>query len=242
MKALILCVLLLPALAGCDRQQYEYVVRYQEVAGASVDLDGRRVFLTARASFVDAQPAPVDAAGAARGEGGMTAEDRYRYVVAHPETFGPIASREEYEEHFGAGAGESGDACTIEIVVSGDYPAAFTVSPRSAALDRGGQAWAALEGAPARLAAEERPDNLGHHGEGAPVRIRFPALPRVAATGERLTAWQIQRRPAPAADPIALTLALEHDGRLEPVVFTFDRVALHPPLPPNPLYWLYAAH
>lgn len=235
MKSRFACALLLLTLTGCDRQQYEYVVRYQEYAHASLDQGGGRLFLTARATFVDVQPKPADPAGPERGQREMTADDRYRYVVAHPEIFGPVASRQEYEEQFGEGGGAaSADVSTIEIVMSGDHEAALPVAPQNAALTRAGRKWTALGTNPARPAVGGR--------AGAPAVLHFALLPEVAPARELLTAWQIQRRPTPAADPLELTLTLDHEGRAQTVVFRFDRVAEHPPLPPNPLYRLYAAH
>ena len=243
MKAQIACAMMVVALTGCDRQQYEYVVRYQEYAHASLDESGRRVFLTARATFVDVQSAAADPAGPERGGREMSADDRYRYVVAHPEIFGPIGSREEYEEQFGdGGAAAPADESVIEIVVSGNCDAVFTVAPDRASLTRGGTSRAAVEANPLRLATGRREKEQDYRVEGAPVALHFPALSEVVPTRERLTPWQIQRRPVPLNEPLELTLTLEYEGRARTVVFRFDRVAEHPQLPPNPLYRLYAAH
>lgn len=246
MRALAICVLMPPALVGhlvlcgCDNHQYEYVVRYQEYAHASLDEGGRRVFLKARATFVDERPATTDQDGQARGERDLTADERYRYAVAHPEIFGPIDSPAEYEEQFGDGL--AGGASAVGIVMSGNHDAAFTVDPRKSALSRGGLSWPGLDGRPVRLAVGGRSGDPDLYDEGAAVTLPFPALPDVAISRQRLTAWQIQRRPEPVAEPLELTVTLERQGQPRTVVFTFERVAEYPPLPPNPLYWLYSAH
>jgi len=240
MRALVICVLMPLALCGCDRDQYDYVVRYQEYAQATLDEGGRRVFLTARATFVDERPAAADEEGLVRGGRDMSADERYRYVVEHPETFGPIGSRAEYEEMFGDGP--VGGASAIEIFISGNHDAAFTVDPGKAELSRGGRNWAALAGRPERLAVGGRSREPDFFDAGAPVTLPFPALPEVSIARQQLTAWQIQRRPEPVAEPFELTVTLESEGPSREIAFRFERVAEYPPLPPNPFFRLYAAH
>jgi hypothetical protein len=240
MRALVICVLLPMAFCGCDRDRYDYVVRYQEYAHASLDEGGRRVFLTARATFVDETPAAADQEGLVRGGRDLTADDRTRYAVEHPETFGPIHSREEFEEQFGDGPARGASA--VEIVISGNHAAEFTVDPGKAALSRGGLHWTALESGLVRLAVGGRSRDPDLYDEGAPATIPFPALPEVSISRERLTAWQIQWRAKPVAEPLELSVTLESQGRPRVVVFRFERVAEYPLLPPNPLYRLYAAH
>lgn len=246
MKRFVPCLLLvLVAGAGCDLRRHDYAVVYQETAHTSLDLDGKPLHLTARASFVDASP---EAARAAGDDGDMTADDRYRYVTEHPEIYGPISSRREYEEQFGdestsagADAVARGGASSIDIVVSGLREAELVVQPLAATVAKGGQVWGALERETLKLAVGPLASEPDVHDEGAPVRLHFPGLPEVAARRERLTEWQITRRAAPAADPIDLTLVLTCDGRPREVTFRFERVARHPNFPPNPLYWLYQA-
>lgn len=247
MRFLIPCLLLaLTVSAGCDMRRHDYEVTYQESACASLDLDGKPLILTARASFADASP---EAARKARDEGDMTADDRYRYVKEHPETYGSISSRLEYEEQFGdestpagADAAARGGATSIDIVVSGRRDAVLVVEPATVTMVKGGQAWSALDREDLRLAVGPLSREPDIHDDGAPVRLHFPGLPQVAAKRERLTQWQITRRPAPSADPIDLTVPLVCDGRPCEVTFRFERVARHPAFPPNPLYWLYQAH
>lgn len=230
--------------AGCDRHRYEYVEQYQESACASLDVGGRRVLLTARATFADARPAPAVARDRHPDAADMTADDRYRYAKSHPEIYGPIGSREEYAEQFGEPAASEGpwSSSEIEIVMSGDYEASFTIAAQAPALSREGRTWTALDIHPTRLSVGRRAPGQEAYTEGAPVRLRFPALPQVAPVRERLPSRQIDRKPAPSARPFALTLRLEHDGPPQTVTLTFARVAQHPPFPPNPFYWLYAAH
>ena len=255
MRILAACLLpaLLAASAGCDGQHYEYVVRYQEYARTSLDQDGQHLFLTARATFIDTEPIPERGRLNAINEPEMTGDDRYRYALAHPEIFGPIGSRLEYEEQFGDGTGMDavavahGGASTIEIVMSGTRNASFRLSPWSAVLERGGQVWNAVDAGTACLAVgaqdSRRDDGAAFHGDGAPVRFHFPKLTEVAYAAESLTAWQIWCRPEPVAEPFTLTLTTEAaSGEPSHVfVFRFDRVAEHQH-PPNPLYWLYQAH
>lgn len=251
MRILSVCLLLisLAASAGCDRQTYDYVERYQEYARTSLEQDGQQLFLTARAAFVDVQPVPDQARRTAPGGPGLTDDDRYRYVLAHPEIFGPIGSRLEYEEQFGDGTAMDaaavvrGGASTIEVVMSGTRDASFLLAPWSAVLERGGQVWNAVDAEAVRLAVGAG-EGGGFHADGVPVRFHFPKLADVGYVTESLTSWEIRRRPAPMAEPITLTITTEAaSGEPSHVfAFRFERVAEHPQLPPNPLYWLYQAH
>ncbi|MBK7771208.1 MAG: hypothetical protein IPI48_12005 [bacterium] len=242
------CLLLvMVATAGCDTRRHDYVVHYQESAHASVEVEGRQLFLTARAAFADASPAAT--ARAARDEGGMTADERTRYVREHPEIYGPVNSRQEYEEQFGdeatvagAEAVARGGESSVDVVMSGSSDAVLTVVPTAVTVVKGGQAWSALDRDTQRLTVGARERGSDLHEEGVPVRLHFPVLPAVAPVRERLTEWQITRRPAPSPESIEMTMVLELDGRPREVTFRFDRVAEHPQFPPNPLYWLYAAH
>lgn len=240
----ILLPFILLATAGCDLRRHDYVIRYQETAIVAMEVAGQTVLLTARAAFADEEPAPRSRRAP---DDGMTADDRYRYVCAHPEIYGPIGSRQEYEVQFGdetaagAAAVAAGGSSLVDLVISGPRQANATVAPQAARLERGGRSWSALDADVLSLTVgpAEAP---GSFTDGPPARLHFPALPAVAPVAERLTQWQITHRAPPPADPIEITVALELDGRPCDVTFRFERVAEHPPFPPNPFYWLYAAH
>jgi hypothetical protein len=239
-------LLLLLAAIGCDARRHDYSVVYQESAFASLDLDGKPLLLTARASFADVAPT---ATHTGRDNGDLTADDRFRYVTEHPEIYGRIDSRREFEEQFGdestsagADAAARGGASIIDIVAAGRHEAVLAIEPSAATVVKGGQAWSALDREALRLAVGPLTREPDFHDEGAPVRLHFPELPEVAARTERLTEWQIVRHSPPPADPIELTVRVVCDGRPHDVVFRFERVATHPNFPPNPLYRLYQAH